>query len=916
MTSSTSGSTSNEGQSSPTPSASLKRVTLQRRLSVGIITALAVIALFFVMTTALFRDIERFVDLILTPDIRIARLYERCGNVWNQIDEQLTLNLGDLSRLDRLVSEELIAKFEGTLAELDGIVTIPARRAEFIKLTRLAGSYTRQLAELEHHTRRRGEITRRDVQRRTTAAQAISARTTDLTKRFKRMLDDSTATLNSPEFQLSLGNTSSMITTISKIEKDLQVVEAEIGLYVAKRAMQESNSGSVPSRISLPDRIQKRLQSVLGLLTRSIEEAHSPVQTRVLGKIRSSIHDFKTAFLDLREMLERPDSEKIEIDDLLTNSLERIETVFDGGQHLITAEADTFWTRIHSTSANLVAETKRDFYLSLVFLAVALSAGLYTLFFFPRRVAKPLQLLKNQVKNFRLGDSPDMATIQSDSEEIFSLGESFKNLALDLHGQAQINKTYLKTIQELTEIYRDLESDKVAGVGSDTKARLEKAVGKVLRLLMETLPGIGLLKVMLTGKSNNRISGFTRIGDPELSEEFRRSPEFLPYAASTGWPVEQKLGPGEEFLPWQEGLTCWYFENMPGCQSSSDDGSFFRKTYPIPSIRDNPVLRERTHEQGLQGSLVLEPLKAPLLASDSSPLAMPDHVGALFVYFPEPDTMLSLQDISFIKIIADQLSALIETDKLLMETEKQRKLEYQLSLASEIQENLLPQFTPSVPRLKISRVSKSAGEVGGDYYDFFDLGPNRIGIVIADVSGKNVPAAIIMTVFKMTLSTMELRKLSAADVLRKANEIIQKNITTDRFITAMYVIIDSETGSVELACAGHNPVIVVTRRQGSLSLEEHTAKGIPLGITDMPYESTTFSMQPGDMLVMYTDGVTEARNLEGDEYGGNSLRRFLGRPRSPDPAEALLADVKGFTGDADQHDDITAVIVEFHGSAK
>ncbi|MBP7635925.1 PP2C family protein-serine/threonine phosphatase, partial [Candidatus Ozemobacteraceae bacterium] len=908
MTSSTSGSTSDKGPPTVVQPVPPKRVPLQRKLSVGIIIALSVITLFFVMTTALFRDIERFVDLILTPDIRIARLYERCGNLWNQIDDQVAISLADISRVGPLINEELLAKFEGTLAELDGIVTIPERRVEFLELTRLAASYTHQLAELDRHNRRRGEITRIDAQKRTKAAQAISARTTELSKRFKRMLEDATTTLNSPEFQQSLGNTSSMLTTISKIEKDLQVVEAEIGLYVVKKADSVAFSGAVPSRINLPDRIQKRLQSILGLLTRSLEETNSPIQKRVLGKIHSSINDFKASFLDLREMLERPDSEKIEIDDLLTASIETIKLVFEEGQRLIASEADAFWFRIHATSTDLVTETKRDFYLSFVFLAVALGSGLYILFTFPRRVAEPLQQLKKQVRQFKLGDSYELEPIESESEEIYSLGESFRTLTRDLSEQAKINKDYLKTIPELTDIFREFEvtrnehgdGEQEFSSDIDRKVRFETAVGKVLSLLRERLPSIGLLKVMIRGTGPTNQPGYWRLGEPVMSDEFRNSPEFAPYMASVGTPVTQKHAPSLEFIPASEGLTGGYFEDMKDAKISTDDGSFFRKTYNINSIQDNPLLRKRTYEQGLEGSLHLEPLKPPESDSDEySRLMQPEYLGVLFVYFPEPDTMLSLQDMSFIKIIADQISALIETDNLLKEKDSKERIEYQLSMAKEIQGNLLPRATPNVPGVKICSVSKSAGEVGGDYYDFFELGPHRFGIVIADVSGKNVPAAIIMTVFKMTLSMMDLAKLSAAGVLVKANEIIQKHITPDRFITAMYVIIDTETGDIELACAGHNPAILA-RPKGEPKLGIHTAKGIPLGIMDMAYETKKFTMQPGDMLVMYTDGVTEARNPEGEEYEESRLKRFLSDPRSTDPAAALLDSVIQFIGDAEQ----------------
>ncbi|HOY69138.1 MAG TPA: PP2C family protein-serine/threonine phosphatase, partial [Candidatus Ozemobacteraceae bacterium] len=510
----------------------------------------------------------------------------------------------------------------------------------------------------------------------------------------------------------------------------------------------------------------------------------------------------------------------------------------------------------------------------------------------------------------------ELPEVQSDTEEIHTLAESFHNLAFSLHEQAEINKTYLKTIQKLTEIYSELESDKAEMVGINKEARLENAVGKVLELLRDTLPGIGLVKIMRKSpESVETPAGFLRLGAPQFTQEFLSSHEYFPYAASTGLPTDHRQDQGREFLPLHEGLTGWYCDNkMLGIQCSDDDRSFFRRSLPLPAIQDNPVLRGRTHEQGLNGCLLLLPLLTPIQAGEATLLSDPEYDEVLFVYFPDPDTRLSLQDVSFIKIIADQLASIIETDKLMTAADKKKKLDTQLQMAREIQENLLPQKTPVIPGLGISRISKSAAEVGGDYYDFFDLGSKRLGLVIADASGKNVPAAIIMTVFKTTLSTMELTKLSAGEVLTRANDIIQLNITNDRFITAMYAIIDATTGEVELACAGHNPAVVVSRRNGPPTLEERSASGLPLGIVSMKYQPTRFTMKPGDLLVLYTDGVTEARNPDAEEYGAERLKRFLGGQQRTDPARALLDDIGLFTGDAPQYDDITAVTVEFKGN--
>ena len=161
---------------------------------------------------------------------------------------------------------------------------------------------------------------------------------------------------------------------------------------------------------------------------------------------------------------------------------------------------------------------------------------------------------------------------------------------------------------------------------------------------------------------------------------------------------------------------------------------------------------------------------------------------------------------------------------------------------------------------------------------------------------------------------MELNHMSAGEVLSRANRIIAKNITNDRFITAMYAIIDSGTGKVELASAGHNPAFVSSGRGHDLILREKSVKCLPLGILeDYEYQSITFDLIPGDLLLLYTDGVTEARNTEEEEFGESRLKRFLSRPRGANPAEDLLKEIYDFSRLAMQHDDITAVTIEYDG---
>jgi sigma-B regulation protein RsbU (phosphoserine phosphatase) len=239
----------------------------------------------------------------------------------------------------------------------------------------------------------------------------------------------------------------------------------------------------------------------------------------------------------------------------------------------------------------------------------------------------------------------------------------------------------------------------------------------------------------------------------------------------------------------------------------------------------------------------------------------------------------------------------------------------QLEMAAEIQAGLLPRTIPDIPFLRLSHLNKPAYEVGGDYYDFFQLDPDgeRFGVVIADASGKNVPAAILMTVFKTTLATMDLANLSAGKVLTQSNLILKKMGIEDRFITAMYVIFHTSASTIEVACAGHNPGLLVSGRGYERSIAEISADGVPLGIIEMEYDSKTYKIKPNDLLLLYTDGVTEARNEQGDEFGISGLKKFLARPRGKVPAQDLYEDIKAHTQQAHQHDDITAVAVEFLG---
>jgi sigma-B regulation protein RsbU (phosphoserine phosphatase) len=235
--------------------------------------------------------------------------------------------------------------------------------------------------------------------------------------------------------------------------------------------------------------------------------------------------------------------------------------------------------------------------------------------------------------------------------------------------------------------------------------------------------------------------------------------------------------------------------------------------------------------------------------------------------------------------------------------EKQRLLREQEE-AQRIQQHLFPRESPSVPGLRIAGVCLPCRAVGGDWYDFFQLPHGRLGIVVADVSGKGMAAALLMS------STRSILRLVAADgappgvVLQRLNRVLLADFPTGRFVTMVYVVVDLTDRSLSLAVAGHPPPLLVAADGVSFLT---ASAGLPLGVQDGEYPEMDVRLQPGTRVVLYSDGVTEAsRDLE--EYGPARIRaRFVDRLTT---VATIVDDVRRFTGTDVLVDDLTTLTID------
>ena len=255
-----------------------------------------------------------------------------------------------------------------------------------------------------------------------------------------------------------------------------------------------------------------------------------------------------------------------------------------------------------------------------------------------------------------------------------------------------------------------------------------------------------------------------------------------------------------------------------------------------------------------------------------------------------------------------------ERDGLIREMERKNT---ELAIAAEIQQSFLPDTLPQIAPFEIAAKSIMAREVGGDFFDaipfeVIQMGRDRLGIFIADVSGKGIPAALFMALSRIVVRVNAIwHQQEPAEAIRDANAIITADSKSGMFVTLFYGVLDAQDRSLTYVNAGHNPPLICRSSDGSFS--ELPATGMAIGaVPDAAYEAGTAVLEPGDVLVLYTDGITEAENPAQEMFGEDRLREAIVGARMLSAAAivaAILESVQAFSGSAPQSDDITLMVV-------
>jgi sigma-B regulation protein RsbU (phosphoserine phosphatase) len=280
-------------------------------------------------------------------------------------------------------------------------------------------------------------------------------------------------------------------------------------------------------------------------------------------------------------------------------------------------------------------------------------------------------------------------------------------------------------------------------------------------------------------------------------------------------------------------------------------------------------------------------------------------IGVLDAQSPALDGF-SPEQIELLCALADNIAIAMENARLFQQErlEKEKALREQ-DEARRIQRALLPDQHPAIPGYSIDGVCLQLSAVGGDWYDYISLGRGKWGIALGDVCGKGMAAALLMAATRALLRRAAGLSDSPSEVLTRVNEALLKDIPEGRFVTMAYLVLDSGGDLMKAANAGHPVPLLMGDRSEPVSFE--TSHGYPLGLMTSQYSEVRVKLKSGDRMLIYSDGVLEATDSQGNEYGAARLVEFLrGRKTS---AKDLLADVQNFTRDGALSDDATAIVV-------
>ena len=289
-----------------------------------------------------------------------------------------------------------------------------------------------------------------------------------------------------------------------------------------------------------------------------------------------------------------------------------------------------------------------------------------------------------------------------------------------------------------------------------------------------------------------------------------------------------------------------------------------------------------------------------------------NKIIGVFQILNKHDGAFTKEDEHFLEAFSVHAALAIENARLHQDIVEKERIEKELEIAGAIQRRLLPKQLPSLTGYEIDAVARPSKNVGGDYYDLIMLADGKYAFVIADVSGKGVPAALLVSTLHASLHAYIDGAADLAQLVKRLNVVVHGNTEAERFITLFMAVLDPSDGTLTYVNAGHNFPFILRTQQSSI--QPLSSTGLPLGMFDgVEFQQETVKLDPSEYLVLYTDGVTEAMNKSFDEYGESRLRQMMigsGDKSASGFLGSIVSDVEKFVAGEPQSDDLTMLVLK------
>jgi sigma-B regulation protein RsbU (phosphoserine phosphatase) len=306
---------------------------------------------------------------------------------------------------------------------------------------------------------------------------------------------------------------------------------------------------------------------------------------------------------------------------------------------------------------------------------------------------------------------------------------------------------------------------------------------------------------------------------------------------------------------------------------------------------------------------VIETLDATIASRQS------ELLGVLYLDSFAPSSAFSDLDREVLRTLAREAATVVENARLFAASRDKARLDHEIEIASQIQQTLLPKTMPNLPSVAVAGLTLACHSVGGDCFDVISLEGGRHGFFVGDVSGKGISAALLATLLQGVFFTTATMDISLTDIFSRVNQYLCERTADTRYATVFYGVLDP-TGRLDYVNAGHVAPLL-WRRSGVL--ETLGSGNFPIGMFEkVEYQSASVTLEPGEFLVIYSDGVSEAINVENELLEEQGLRRILGECHGrtvQELADAIREGVRAFTEGAAQSDDITILVIEYKGNA-